>query len=177
MLDALTDATATSGTIAEQEARLAELYGTTTASARDVTSFLRENKENLIRLSSSGRPTLELLAQYADAFPCTLRTVAGFVPAMDKALGKGTNEARTACDGQVRSLAGEVRPRQGHPGLQRDRRTALLLGAVRRQGCPHRRQPPVGRCHRPTPAARDSALGLPNSPQESRLVNELVAPR
>nr|MDT0524413.1 MCE family protein [Streptomyces sp. DSM 41633] len=90
VLDALTDATTTSGTIAEQEARLATLYDTTTASARDVTSFLRENKDNLIRLSSSGRPTLELLAKYADSFPCTLRTVAGFVPAMDKALGKGT---------------------------------------------------------------------------------------
>lgn len=92
VLDALTDFTTTSGTLAEQQADLADLYGSTTTSARDVTSFLQENKDNLIRLSASGRPTLELLAEYSDSFPCTLRTMAGFVPAMDKALGKGTDE-------------------------------------------------------------------------------------
>ncbi|WP_097925577.1 MCE family protein, partial [Streptomyces sp. wa1063] len=92
VLDALTDATVTSSTLADQEARLAGLYGTTTAAAQDMTSFLRENKDNLIRLSAAGRPSLELLAEYAESFPCTLRTMAGFVPAMDKALGKGTDE-------------------------------------------------------------------------------------
>lgn len=57
VLDALTDATVTSSTLADQEARLAGLYGTTTAAAQDTTSFLRENKDNLIRLSAAGRPS------------------------------------------------------------------------------------------------------------------------
>lgn len=179
VLDALTDATTTSSTLADQEARLAGLYGATTATARDATSFLRENKDNLIRLSASGRPTLELLARYAESFPCTLRTLAGFVPAMDKALGKGTDEPGLHVS--VRSV-----PSKGKyvPG-----KDAPVYGAG---GGPHCYAVPYAGKHAPTADTRraadvtapppgrddgeDTALGLPNSPQESRLVNELVAP-
>lgn len=92
IVDALTDFTTTSSTLADQEAELADVYGTATATGQDVTAFLRKNKDNLIRLSASGRPTLELLARYADEYPCTLRTMVSMVPAMDKALGKGTDQ-------------------------------------------------------------------------------------
>ncbi|MFE6773696.1 MCE family protein [Streptomyces fimicarius] len=181
VLDALTDATVTSSTLADQEARLAGLYGTTTAAAQDVTSFLRENKDNLIRLSASSRPSLELLAEYAESFPCTLRTMAGFVPAMDKALGKGTD--RPGLHVSVKAVASKGKYVPG--------RDTPVYDAT---GGPHCYSVPYVGKHAPTADTRraadvtappdtpdggdgtDTALGLPNSPQESRLVNELVAP-
>ncbi|CAM5680246.1 Virulence factor Mce-like protein OS=Streptomyces violarus OX=67380 GN=FHS41_003184 PE=4 SV=1 [Streptomyces violarus] len=177
VLDALTDATTTSGTLAEQESQLAALHGTTTASARDVTSFLRENKENLIRLSSSGRPTLELLARYADSFPCTLRTVAGFVPAMDKALGKGTNEpglhvSVKSVPSQGKYVPGKDTPVYSATGGPR----CYAVPYVGKGGAPTADNRRATDVTAPPPATPDTALGLPSSPQESQLVNELVAP-
>ncbi|BFP50928.1 MCE family protein [Streptomyces griseus] len=182
VLDALTDATVTSSTLADQEARLAGLYGTTTAAAQDVTSFLRENKDNLIRLSASSRPSLQLLAEYAESFPCTLRTMAGFVPAMDKALGKGTDQPGLHVSVKAVPSKGKYVPGKDTP----------VYDAT---GGPHCYSVPYVGKHAPTADTRraadvtappptpdnggdgtDTALGLPNSPQESRLVNELVAP-
>ncbi|MGQ4446863.1 MCE family protein [Streptomyces griseus] len=182
VLDALTDATVTSSTLADQEARLAGLYGTTTAAAQDVTSFLRENKDNLIRLSASSRPSLQLLAEYAESFPCTLRTMAGFVPAMDKALGKGTDQPGLHVSVKAVASKGKYVPGKDTP----------VYDAT---GGPHCYSVPYVGKHAPTADSRraadvtapppapdnggdgtDTALGLPNSPQESRLVNELVAP-
>ncbi|MFJ7086768.1 MCE family protein [Streptomyces griseus] len=182
VLDALTDATVTSSTLADQEARLAGLYGTTTAAAQDVTSFLRENKDNLIRLSASSRPSLQLLAEYAESFPCTLRTMAGFVPAMDKALGKGTDQPGLHVSVKAVPSKGKYVPGKDAP----------VYDAT---GGPHCYSVPYVGKHAPTADTRraadvtapppapdnggdgtDTALGLPNSPQESRLVNELVAP-
>ncbi|MGQ4713710.1 MCE family protein [Streptomyces anulatus] len=179
VLDALTDATVTSSTLADQEARLAGLYGTTTAAAQDTTSFLRENKDNLIRLSAAGRPSLELLAEYAESFPCTLRTMAGFVPAMDKALGKGTDQPGLHVS--IKSV-----PSKGKYVPGKDTPVYSASGGPACYSVPY-----VGK-HAPTADTRraadvtappadagddaDTGLGLPNSPQESRLVNELVAP-
>lgn len=185
VLDALTDFTTTSGTLADQQAELADLYGSTTASAQDLTSFLRENKDNLIRLSATGRPTLELLAKYSDEFPCTLRTVAGFVPAMDKALGKGTGQPGLHVTVKSVKSKGKYVPGKDTP----------VYDAT---GGPHCYSVPYVGTTEPTAAGRaaaspapgdkaaadqqagtgatDTSLGMPNSPQESRLVNELVAP-
>ncbi|MEU9709436.1 MCE family protein [Streptomyces sp. NPDC047967] len=182
VLDALRDATVTSSTLADEEARLSALHGTTTAAAQDVTSFLRENKDNLIRLSAASRPSLELLAEYADSFPCTLRTMAGFVPAMDKALGKGTDEPGLHVS--VKSV-----PSKGKYVPGRDAPVYNATGGPKCYSVPY-----VGK-HAPTADTRraadvtappatgadaddgnGTALGLPNSPQESQLVNELVAP-
>ncbi|MFF5773020.1 MCE family protein [Streptomyces californicus] len=179
VLDALTDATVTSSTLADQEARLAGLYGSTTTASRDMTTFLRANKDNLIRLSAAGRPSLELLAEYAESFPCTLRTMSGFVPAMDKALGKGTNEPGL-------HVSVKPVPSKGKYVPGRDRPVYNASGGPKCYSVPY-----VGK-NAPTADARriagvtapppgrgsgaDTGLGLPNSPEESRLVNELVAP-
>ncbi|MFH8624679.1 MCE family protein [Streptomyces sp. NRRL B-24572] len=167
IVTALTDFTTTSGTLAEKEGELAGTLGATTRTAQDLTAFLRQNKNNIIRLSATGRPTLELLAEYSPSFPCTLRTLAQFVPAMDKALGKGTNR----------------------PGLHVEVTTVPSRGAY----VPGRDTPSYGSGDGPhcypvpylgvpvAPAARASAaadqeLGPANSPQENDLVNELLAP-
>ncbi|MGW1118952.1 MCE family protein [Streptomyces tanashiensis] len=167
IVTALTDFTTTSGTLAEKEDELAGTLGATTRTAQDLTAFLRQNKNNIIRLSATSRPTLRLLAEYSPSFPCTLRTLAQFVPAMDKALGKGTDQ----------------------PGLHVEVTTVPSRGAY----VPGRDTPSYGSGGGPhcypvpylgvpaAPAARASAaadqnLGPANSPQENDLVNELLAP-
>ncbi|MFE9461466.1 MCE family protein [Streptomyces californicus] len=179
VLDALTDATVTSSTLADQEARLAGLYGSATAASRDMTTFLRANKDNLIRLSAAGRPSLELLAEYSESFPCTLRTMAGFVPAMDKALGKGTNEPGL-------HVSVKPVPSKGKYVPGRDRPVYNASGGPKCYSVPYvGKNAPTADARRiadvtaPPPARNsgaDTGLGLPNSPQESQLVNELVAP-
>jgi phospholipid/cholesterol/gamma-HCH transport system substrate-binding protein len=37
-------------------------------------------------------PSLGILARYAPEYPCTLASLAGFVPQIDKVLGAGSNE-------------------------------------------------------------------------------------
>lgn len=149
ILQALTDFTTTTRTIAEQQVPLELAYGTTTTSAQDVTTFLRQNRDNIIRLAVNGKPTLRLLAAYSPEFPCTLRTLAGLVPAMDKALGKGTSQH----------------------GLH------VHVTAVPSRGryVPGRDTPSYGATGGPT-CSSQPYRGVPNSEQENSLVNELMAP-
>jgi phospholipid/cholesterol/gamma-HCH transport system substrate-binding protein len=154
IVQALTDFTRTSGTIAEEQANLSTLYGTATGTAQDVTTYLRQNSPNIIRLAAASRGTLGLLAEYAPAFPCTLRTLADFVPAMDKALGKGT----------------------GQPGLHVDLTTVPSRGSY----TPGKDTPVYGKsggpqCY-PVPYTGKGTTPLANSPQENELIDELLAP-
>jgi phospholipid/cholesterol/gamma-HCH transport system substrate-binding protein len=162
---ALTDFTRTSGTIAEEQARLSGLYGSATATAQDLTTYLRQNKDNLIRLSADSRGTLGLLARYSPSFPCTLRTLAAFVPAMDKALGKGTGEPGLHVDVTSVASRGKYVPGKDTPVYDAS-------------GGPHCYPVPYTG-HGGTPAAStlSSAADSPaNSPQENELINELLAP-
>ncbi|WP_432080774.1 MCE family protein [Streptomyces sp. WAC 04229] len=168
IITALTDFTTTSGTLAEQEAELAATLGATTRTSEDVTAFLRKNQDNIIRLSATSRPTLELLAEYSSAFPCTLRTLAESVPAMDKALGKGTDRPGIHVDVTTVPSRGAYRPGRDTPVYDSG-------GGPR---CPS--VPYVGALPRPTArtasTAADQDLGPANSPSENDLVNELLAP-
>ncbi|CAG7630866.1 MCE family protein [Actinacidiphila bryophytorum] len=154
IVQALTDFTRTSGTIAEEQANLSTLYGTATGTAQDVTTYLRQNSPNIIRLAAASRGTLGLLAEYAPSFPCTLRTLADFVPAMDKALGKGT----------------------GQPGLHVDLTTVPSRGSY----AAGKDTPVYGKsggpqCY-PVPYTGKGTTPLANSPQENELIDELLAP-
>ena len=154
IVQALTDFSRTSGTIAEQQANLSTLYGSVTTTSQDLTSYLRQNKDNIIRLSADSRGTLQLLAEYAPSFPCTLRTLADFVPAMDKALGKGT----------------------ARPGLHVDVTTAPSRGSyVAGKDTPVYRASGGPQCY-PVPYTGRGTTPLANSPQENELVDELLAP-
>lgn len=167
IVTALTDFTTTSGTLAEKESELAGTLGATTRTAQDVTAFLRQNKDNIIRLSATGRPTLELLAEYSSSFPCTLRTLAEFVPAMDKALGKGTDQPGLHVNVVTVPSRGAYVPGRDTPSYTSG-------------GGPHCY--PVPYLGVPVaPAARAAAaaeqnLGPANSPQENEFLNELLAP-
>ncbi|MFE1951268.1 MCE family protein [Streptomyces sp. NPDC059524] len=167
ILDALTDFTTTSGTIAEKEKDLAAAYGGTTRTAEDLDAFLRANQDNIIRLSATSRPTLELLAKYSPSFPCTLRTLTEFVPRMDQALGKGTDEPGLHVDVTTVASRGNYVPGRDTPTYSTG-------------GGPHCYPVPyLGAAARAPVTATASAeqnLGPANSPQENDLVNELIAP-
>ncbi|MCX5386705.1 MCE family protein [Streptomyces sp. NBC_00083] len=170
ILRALTDATTTTGTLVDQQTQLLGVYGQTTRTAQDLTAFLQQNKDNIIRLSDVSRPTLELLARYAPSFPCTLRTLTGFVPAMDKALGKGTDQPGLHVTVKaVPSLGAYV------PG--RDTPAYTDGGGPHCYPVPYLGAPlPTESAPTTTATASGAGLGLPNSPQENQLVNELLAP-
>ncbi|RAY11031.1 ABC transporter substrate-binding protein [Actinomadura craniellae] len=175
ILQALNDLTYTSRTLAEQQANLSRLYSSVTGGSQRLSDFLRENSGNIIRLSSSSRPNLRLLAKYSPEYPCVLEMLADFVPVMDKVLGKGTREPGLHV--QVRSV-----PARGKYVPGRDRPAYGKGGGPHCYPVPYRggagpASVRVAPANAATPVAvSPGGLGLPNSPQENGLVNELLAP-
>jgi phospholipid/cholesterol/gamma-HCH transport system substrate-binding protein len=92
ILQALNDFGVAGRTIAIQHAEYAALLANVTIASNDLRSFLDANAPNAISLSADSLPTLEILARYAPEFPCTLRALANFVPAVNKVLGAGTRQ-------------------------------------------------------------------------------------
>ncbi|MFG2820852.1 MCE family protein [Kitasatospora sp. NPDC048365] len=170
LVQALGDLTRTGATLVDRQAALATLYGTTTATAQDLTTFLRQNRDNLIHLTADSRGTLDLLARYAPEFPCTLRTMANFVPAMDRALGKGTDQPGLHVSVTTLPSRGRYLPGQDTPVYR-------ASGGPQCYAVPYTgRTTPLSDV--PSFAGPDpSGLGLPNSPQENQLVGELLRTR
>lgn len=177
ILTALSDFATTSSTLAEKADDLATAYGAATGTAREVTTFLRQNEENIIRLTSASRPTLQTLARHAPAFPCTLRTLSTFVPTMDKALGKGTDRPGLHVDLKVVPSRGKYVPGKDTPryaGSAGPRCYSVpYLGPA--SGTPAKGAAASAAPEGATIADARGGVGMPNSPQENRLVNELLA--
>jgi phospholipid/cholesterol/gamma-HCH transport system substrate-binding protein len=150
LLQALTELTETTQTVTDQQSQLAGLYSVTTAAADETTAFLQKNQATIIQLAANSRGTLTLLGEYSSEFPCTLRTLADFVPEMDKALGKGTDE----------------------PGLHVDLTSAPSRGAYQ----PGKDTPAYTATGGPA-CYSTPYTGRPNTPQENALINELLAPQ
>jgi phospholipid/cholesterol/gamma-HCH transport system substrate-binding protein len=92
ILSALNDFTATSQVVASERANVTALLDNLTVAATDLRSFLAANQQNIIALTADSPATLSILARYAPEFPCTLQDLVNFEPAMNKALGQGTDE-------------------------------------------------------------------------------------
>ncbi|MFB4317880.1 MCE family protein [Actinomadura sp. 21ATH] len=174
ILDALYDFSATSRTVVDQRRNLSDLYSTVTGGAQDLTTFLRQNSGNMIRLADHSRAPLEVLARYSPEFPCVFSMLNDFKPRMDRALGAGTD--RPGIRAEITTV-----PSKGRyvPGRDTPRFTAS--GGPRCYPLPY--DPAGGVAPRAAPPGRvapvavvPGALGLPNSPQENQLVNELLAP-
>lgn len=89
LLDAMSEFTNTSKTLLAQQDKLLRVYSTVTTMSADLTSFLRANRNNLINLSISAQPTLDVLAKYSPQYPCMLRQLAEQVPEAERAFGEG----------------------------------------------------------------------------------------
>ncbi|MFC5289404.1 MCE family protein [Actinokineospora guangxiensis] len=164
IVDALTGLTTTSKTLVEQRDQLGTLFATLTTTADDLDRFLRGNRDTLIGLADSSRPTLELLARYSPVFPCLTKAVVGLKPDLEKAFGVGTNEPGLHVKLQVKTDRGAYRPGADAPrydrgGGPRCYAAGLAAGSTAA-----------------TPAAyAPDGLGLANSPAENAFVGELVA--
>ncbi|WNV90917.1 MCE family protein [Umezawaea sp. Da 62-37] len=195
LVQALTDATATSKTIVEQRENLLELYGTLTTTSRDLTGFLSVNKNNLIQLADTGRPTLELLAKYAPEYPCLLKGLTEFAPVINQAFGVGTDEPGLHITMEITANRGKYLPNQDEP-VYGDKRGPRCYDVEPRPN-PFPQYPPEGPLvdgSKPPPAARSandgilppaggagttspsavSAESIANSPEEQRMLAVLL---
>lgn len=121
LIDALEDLTTTSRTVVEQRQNLAILFGSVTRASTDLRGFLEGNRENLIALSESSRPTLESLARYAPQFPCFLDNLSGMVPRIDDALRVGSDAPGVYVTLEVTNHRGAYQPGRDEPRYQDDR--------------------------------------------------------
>lgn len=172
LLDALTSSAVTLNTVKDQRTQLDSLYGKVTTSAQDVTTFLKQNKDTIIKLSAAGRAPLELTARYSPSFPCTFTAMAALVPEMDKVLGKGTDEPGMHVDAIVTQSRGKYVPGKDDPVYTAGGGPKCYPGGV----APTESATAAGGSAHPLGATTGDGLGLANSPQERELLASLVAP-
>lgn len=115
LLDALTDSSVTLGTISAKRTDLGSLYQQVTTSSRDLTTFLRQNRNNIIALSADSRRPLEIGAKYSPSFPCTLQALTDLKPSMDRVLGAGTKEPGLHVEVTVSKSRGKYVPGRDDP--------------------------------------------------------------
>jgi virulence factor Mce-like protein len=191
LLDALEDFSVTSRTVVEQRAQLRELLTSVTGASDDLRAFLDAHGENIIALADSARPTLATLARYAPEFPCLFDQMAGLVPRIDEAFGKGSDRPGLRITLEIVIDQGKYVP--GDEPEYLDDRGPRCYPIVH----PGPEQPPDGRFKDGTepdqepsvgtifgdpeelgfvPASYSGAdMGVPNSPGEQRVVAELLA--
>jgi phospholipid/cholesterol/gamma-HCH transport system substrate-binding protein len=184
LVQALNDFSRTSQTVVAERDNLSTLYTTLTGTSEDLTNFLLQNKDNIIRLDADARPALQILARYSSEFPCTLQQLVNFEPAVDKVLGKGTNRPGLHVSLHPVPSLGRYVPGRDTPKFDDNSGPHCYPvpfgGVALHDGTtPAVAAPPV-RAGTQVPAADQSApagvLGLANSPAENEFINELVAP-
>lgn len=168
ILRALTDLTTTGRTLVDRKADLQALFASTTTASNDLNAFLQKNSGNLIGLSESSRPTLELLARYSPEFPCLFDSVNRLKPLVEKALGVGTGEPGLHVNVSVMPARGKYVPGRDDP-----RYTANAGPQCYAPGAGPGQGRPVAAKTMSTRAATDD-LGVANSPAERRTVAELM---
>lgn len=89
LLEAMSNLTTTSRTVADKQAELPILYQATGSAAVDLREFLEVNRDNLIRLVGTSEPTLQVLAKYAPEYPCVLEQMADQIEPGNRTMGKG----------------------------------------------------------------------------------------
>ena len=200
IVQALNDFTVVNQTLVQQEANLSALFSTLTQSDQDLTTFLRQNKSNIIGLSSHGLATLKILGRYAPEFPCVLRDLVRFEPNINRVLGAGSSQPGLHVHVNVLQPLGTATAPLGNyvPG-----KDTPVYGDNTGPHCYPIPFPGISLNDGASPAtarsasARTSAAGdipaaassttalhtslpgglsLANSPQENELVNEISAP-
>jgi phospholipid/cholesterol/gamma-HCH transport system substrate-binding protein len=187
LIQALTDFTTTSQTIVAERDSISALYSTVTTAAGDLTAFLDANSANIISLNADSVGTLQILARYSPEFPCVLKDLVNFEPAVNKLLGKGTSQPGLHVQAVVvpplgpgnigRYVPGQDTPKFGdnlgpHCYSVPFRGITLNDGAAPSNAAAT--SVPQGRLHRATRHAHTTAAQLAGSPTESELVRELT---
>lgn len=182
ILRGLDDLTTTTRTVLQQRSQLANLFGSLTGTADDLRSFLAVNKDNLVSLVDTARPTLELLARYSPEFPCLFNQLNDIGGRLNKVWGGGTGDHKLHLTIEVTAGRGKYLPGKDEPRYE-DRRGPACYELPASGIAPQ--YPPGGPIKDgSTPAAPPrggggeggggSAPGQPNSPEERALVNGLT---
>ncbi|HET6285502.1 MAG TPA: MCE family protein [Amycolatopsis sp.] len=169
LLDALSASAVTLDTVKEKRAELATVYQQVTSSSQHLTTFLVNNRANIIALAADSRAPLEVAAKYSPSFACTLDALAKLKPQMDKVLGAGTDEPGLHAEIIVSQPRGKYVPGKDDPvydatGEPRCYPSNGLIG----QG--------IEAIDTVSTPGAQGDLGLANSPQERELISTLVAP-
>ncbi|GHF82034.1 virulence factor Mce-like protein [Amycolatopsis bartoniae] len=191
-LQALSDLTTTSKTVVEKQQQLTQVYESVTNVSNDLTSFLRVNENNIIRLTATSQSTLDVLAKYAPEYPCLLQQFAESVPRAYEAFGYGTDQMNHVT---IRFVADRTKyvPGQDEPKYT-DKRGPRCYPQVLPPGRWPQYPPggPVqdGSTHPPVPPGENTPLpsngiitggsgttgSVANSPAEQDLIGVLTAP-
>lgn len=89
LLSILRDVTVTATTVADQRAQLAAFLADTTDAADVTRLFLDRHDDQLIRLGTTSRPVLELLAAYAPEYPCLMEGLVALQPRVEEVFRNG----------------------------------------------------------------------------------------
>jgi phospholipid/cholesterol/gamma-HCH transport system substrate-binding protein len=180
---ALNDFAFTAQTITQQQASLSALYSTLTQSDAQLSTFLAQNENNIIGLSTNGLPTLQILARYAPEFPCALQDLVKFEPAINKVLGAGTTQPGLHVHVNVHQPLGNAAEPLGNykPGLDTPKfgdntgphcYPVPFAGITLNDGA----TPVTNFGAGASTTAAGTGSSLANTPAENELVNEISAP-
>lgn len=174
LLDALTASAVTLNTVQEKRPELGAVYQQVTSSSQHVTTFLTNNRANIIALTADSRAPLEVAAKYSPSFKCTLDALAGLKPQMDKVLGAGTKEPGLHADVVVTERNEKYVPGKDDPVYNATGEPRCYPG----NGLVGQGMAVSGEESGALPLLPGSEgdLGLANSPQERELISTLVAP-
>jgi len=171
LLDALRSFTVTARTIVAQRAEVEQLISSTTHATGGIGDFVGTNRQAIIGLSIDSVPTLKLLARYSPEIPCLARSLVAYVPTANQAFGVGSDEPGAHVILHIAKRRGPYRslPRYdatGGPRCPYAGATGLASTAL------------AGDRSVPGAAGPDgtASLGSANSPQENRLIADLIAP-
>jgi phospholipid/cholesterol/gamma-HCH transport system substrate-binding protein len=185
LLDALDTLTTTSRTLVDQQTTLKDVYATVIGSADSAESFVSDNQQTIEVLADQSRAALEAVKPYAKQFPCLFKSAREYIPAMDKVLGKGTDEPGlhvrlNVVQSRGKYLAGKdaVTFASGKtprcPYVTGRVGTTPVTHASVDADTPETIAPP--RTTLPERIGAGDGLGQANSPAENQLVAEIVAP-
>jgi phospholipid/cholesterol/gamma-HCH transport system substrate-binding protein len=188
IVQALNDFAFTSQTITQEQANLSALYSTLTQSDAQLSTFLAQNENNIIGLSTNGLPTLKILERYAPEFPCALQDLVKFEPAINKVLGQGTTQPGLHVHVNVTEPLGNAAEPLGNykPGIDTPKfgdntgphcYPVPFAGITLNDGAsPVTNYGPASGTAAASTSSAGSGLSLANSPAENELVNEISAP-
>lgn len=191
LLDALESMTVTSRTLVETRTQLRELYANVITAGDITTGWVSSNQDTIDVLAAKSREALAAIRPYASQFPCLFRSLAHFVPVMDKTLGAGTDEpgihvVLNIVPSQGKYLPSDAEtdyPESGEPRCPYvdGQTTGTRPVAATATGTPAGEQPariapPPTSDLRKRIAVLASGLGPANSPAENQLIAELIAP-
>jgi len=174
LLDALSSSAVTLGTVKEKEADLAGVYQQVTSSSQEITTFLANNRDNLISLAADSRAPLEIAAKYSPSFACTISSLNALRGSMDKVLGAGTHEPGIHAEVAIVPDSGKYLPGKDDPRFTARGEPRCYPSGVAPTIGTAATVPGTG--GHPLLTGGQGDLGVANSPQEQQLLATLVAP-